>query len=79
MVTEKYMKILSPVKYEYGNLKIGGGGYDRCRAPSTDSKTHICADIGGVYRYDFDKSTWVYLAEKVTADDHAQTYPLRSP
>jgi len=78
MVTEKYMKILSPVKYEYGNLKIGGGGFvTGITFHSTDSKTlYIRTDIGGVYRYDFDKSTWVYLAEKVTADDPAQTYPL---
>ena len=72
------MKILSPVKYEYGNLKIGGGGFvTGITFHHTDSKTlYIRTDIGGVYRYDFDKQTWVYLAEKVTADDPAQTYPL---
>lgn len=78
MVTEKYMKILSPIKYEYGNLKIGGGGFvTGITFHPTDSKTlYIRTDIGGVYRYDFDKNTWVYLADKVTADDPAQTYPL---
>ena len=24
---EKNMKLLSPIQYEYGNLKIGGGGF----------------------------------------------------
>ena len=72
------MKILSPVKYEYGNLKISGGGFvTGITFHHTDSKTlYIRTDIGGVYRYDFDKQTWVYLADKVTADDPAQTYPL---
>lgn len=72
------MKILSPIKYEYGNLKIGGGGFvTGITFHPTDSKTlYIRTDIGGVYRYDFDKQTWVYLADKVTADDPAQTYPL---
>ena len=78
MVTEKYMKLLSPVKYEYGNLKIGGGGFvTGITFHPTDSKTlYIRTDIGGIYRYDFDKQTWAYLADKVTADDPAQTYPL---
>ena len=78
MVTERYMKILSPIKYEYGNLKIGGGGFvTGITFHPTDSRTlYIRTDIGGVYRYDFDKQTWVYLADKVTADDPAQTYPL---
>lgn len=78
MVTEKYMKILSPVKYEYGNLKIGGGGFvTGITFHPTDSRTlYIRTDIGGIYRYDFDKQTWAYLADKVTADDPAQTYPL---
>lgn len=78
MVTEKNMKLLSPVKYEYGNLKIGGGGFvTGITFHPTDSKTlYIRTDIGGIYRYDFDKNTWVYLADKVTADDPAQTYPL---
>ena len=72
------MKILSPIKYEYGNLKIGGGGFvTGITFHPTDSRTlYIRTDIGGVYRYDFDKQTWVYLADKVTADDPAQTYPL---
>ena len=78
MVTEKYMKLLSPIQYEYGNLKIGGGGFvTGITFHPTDSKTlYIRTDIGGVYRYDFDKQTWAYLADKVTADDPAQTYPL---
>ena len=68
------MKILSPVKYEYGNLKIGGGGFvTGITFHPTDSRTlYIRTDIGGIYRYDFDKQTWVYLADKVTADDPAQ-------
>ena len=72
------MKLLSPVKYEYGNLKIGGGGFvTGITFHPTDSKTlYIRTDIGGIYRYDFDKQTWAYLADKVTADDPAQTYPL---
>ena len=72
------MKILSPIKYEYGNLKIGGGGFvTGITFHPTDSRTlYIRTDIGGVYSYDFDKQTWVYLADKVTADDPAQTYPL---
>ena len=72
------MKLLSPIQYEYGNLKIGGGGFvTGITFHPTDSKTlYIRTDIGGVYRYDFDKQTWVYLADKVTADDPAQTYPL---
>ena len=72
------MKILSSIKYEYGNLKIGGGGFvTGITFHPTDSKTlYIRTDIGGIYRYDFDKQTWAYLADKVTADDPAQTYPL---
>lgn len=72
------MKLLSPIQYEYGNLKIGGGGFvTGITFHPTDSKTlYIRTDIGGVYRYDFDKQTWAYLADKVTADDPAQTYPL---
>jgi len=47
MVTEKNMKLLSPVKYEYGNLKIGGGGFvTGITFHPTDSKTlYIRTDI----------------------------------
>ena len=48
MVTEKYMKILSPIKYEYGNLKIGGGAFvTGITFHPTDSRTlYIRTDIG---------------------------------
>ncbi len=78
MVMKKNMKLFSPIQYEYGNLKIGGGGFvTGITFHPTDSRTlYIRTDIGGIYRYDFDKNTWVYLASKVTAQDPAQTYPL---
>ncbi len=54
--------------YEWGTMKIGGGGF--VSGIVTGQKAmYARTDVGGAYRYDYDKREWVQLMDFVTDED----------
>lgn len=69
---------MEQIKYAYKNLPIPGGGYVTgfLFHPVQKNILYIRTDIGGSYRYDFQKGSWVSLTESVDMSDLSETYPL---
>ncbi|MCQ2521726.1 MAG: endoglucanase [Lachnospiraceae bacterium] len=72
---------MQTIPYEYKNLPIPGGGYvtgflygktEDERKPVLYART----DIGGTYRFDAEKETWINLISHVTQEDLNETFPL---
>ena len=56
------------VSMEWGTLKIGGGGF--VSGIVTGQKAmYARTDVGGAYRYDYDKEEWVQLFDFITEED----------
>ncbi len=64
--------------YHYRHLPIPGGGYvtGLLYHPTVDGLLYARTDIGGVYRFDREKETWVSLISHVTAKDLSETFPI---
>lgn len=71
-------RITAQIPYEYHNLPIPGGGYVTGFLFSKKEKNVLYArtDIGGTYRFDYEKKTWVSLISHVTMEDLSETYPI---
>ena len=55
-------------KYEWGTLKIGGGGF--VSGIVTGQKAmYARTDVGGAYRYNYDTDSWEQLLGFITEDD----------
>lgn len=69
---------MKQVPYEYKNLPIPGGGYVTGFLYHRKKKDVLYArtDIGGVYRFDAEKQTWISLIPHVTMRDLSETYPI---
>lgn len=65
-------------EYLYGNMPIPGGGYVTGYAfhKKVPGILYARTDIGGVYRYNFEKDCWYSLVEHVTQMDLSETFPL---
>ncbi len=54
--------------YEWGAVKIGGGGFVSGIVTGKEAM-YARTDVGGAYRYDYDKREWVQLMDFVTEED----------
>ena len=58
----------SKVSMDWGAVKIGGGGFVSGIITGKNSM-YARTDVGGAYRYDYDKSEWVQLLDFVNETD----------
>ena len=67
-----------PLPYRYRHMPIGGGGYvTGFYFHPTDPNVMYCrTDIGGAYRFDYDKQEWVSLIDHVTPVDGRECCPI---
>ncbi|MBQ7919442.1 MAG: endoglucanase [Lachnospiraceae bacterium] len=72
------MRITGDVKYKYKNAPIPGGGYVTGLQyhPKKKDVLYARTDIGGTYRFDFEKNRWKSLIEHVTGEHLEETYPI---
>ena len=58
--------------YEWGNVKIGGGGFvtGAIYHPLEKDLAYVRTDVGGMYRYDKDTHSWIQLCEWARADEN---------
>lgn len=75
---EESMRITGKVRYEYKNAPIPGGGYvtGLLYHPVKKDILYARTDIGGTYRFDFEKNCWKSLIEHVTSEHLEETYPI---
>ncbi|WP_298771245.1 1,4-beta-glucanase [uncultured Fibrobacter sp.] len=57
--------------YEWGNVRFDGGGFVSAVIfhPKAENLLYARTDVGGIYRFDFDKSTWIPLMDWVSQND----------
>lgn len=69
---------MKTIPYEYKNMPIPGGGYVTGFVYSKTEKNvlYIRTDIGGTYRFDYEKQTWKSLIDHVTMEDLSETFPI---
>ncbi len=69
---------MQTVPYRYQHMPIGGGGYvTGFFFHPSDAQTMYCrTDIGGVYRFDYEKQAWVSLIDHVTPEDLRECCPI---
>lgn len=72
------MREMTKVPYIYRHLPIGGGGYVTGFFFHTkDEHTFYCrTDIGGMYRFDYEKQAWISLIDHVNHEDMRETCPI---
>ncbi|OPJ57555.1 WD40/YVTN/BNR-like repeat-containing protein [Clostridium oryzae] len=65
-------------KYVYKPISVPGGGFVTGFVfhPTTPNILYCRTDIGGNYRYDFEKESWISLVDHATDRDVWETYPL---
>lgn len=65
-------------KYIYKHIPVPGGGFVTGFVfhPSVPNILYCRTDIGGNYRYDFEKECWISLVDHVTDTNVWETYPL---
>ncbi|WP_040949782.1 hypothetical protein [Gorillibacterium massiliense] len=65
-------------KYVYQSIPVPGGGFVTGFVfhPEVPDILYCRTDIGGTYRYDFAKDTWVSLIDHATDPNVWETYPL---
>ncbi len=70
--------ISGKTEYEYKNCPIPGGGYVTgfLYHPVYKGILYARTDIGGVYRYDYEKSSWISLVEHVKTTMIDETFPI---
>ena len=72
------MHEVTKVPYMYRHLPIGGGGYvTGFFFHPTDPNTFYCrTDIGGMYRFDYEKQVWISLIDHVNHEDLREACPI---
>ena len=62
----------------YRHMPIGGGGYVTgfYFHPADDKVLYCRTDIGGMYRFDYDKQVWVSLIDHITPADSRECCPI---
>ena len=70
--------VTANIPYQYANAPIPGGGYVTGFAfhPKEPDILYARTDIGGVYRYIYEKRCWKSLADHVTMTDMAEVFPI---
>ncbi|MDT8719254.1 endoglucanase [Clostridium sp. 19966] len=65
-------------KYMYKSISVPGGGFVTgfLFHPSVPNILYCRTDIGGNYRYDFEKRCWISLVDHVKDSERWETYPL---
>ena len=58
-------------KYDWGNVRFDGGGFVSAVIfhPKQENLLYARTDVGGIYRYEFDKQTWVPLMDWISEND----------
>lgn len=66
------------IEYIYKHISIPGGGFVTGFVfhPSVPNILYCRTDIGGIYRFDFNKECWISLVDHVTDTNVWETYPL---
>ncbi|MCD7727165.1 MAG: hypothetical protein LUH57_02325 [Ruminococcus sp.] len=66
------------IDYEYKNIPIKGGGFVTGFVFSSHFKDILYArtDIGGVYRFDFEKNEWISLIDDVKGINAERCFPI---
>ncbi|MBP3648909.1 MAG: endoglucanase [Clostridia bacterium] len=66
------------IPYEYRHLPIGGGGYvTGFQFHPSDPRVMYCrTDIGGVYRFDYERQQWISLIDHVSHEDLREACPI---
>lgn len=66
------------IPYKYHNLPIPGGGYVTGFAfhPGKKDIFYCRTDIGGTYRYHYERETWESLIDHVNLHSLEETYPI---
>lgn len=69
---------MQQIPYQYRNLPIPRGGYVTgfLFHPKQEGVLYARTDIGGTYRFDFEKRKWISLICHVTAQDLSETFPI---
>lgn len=69
---------MNSIPYEYHNLPIPGGGYvtGLLYHPTCKGLLYLRTDIGGTYRFDRERQTWVCLIHQASVEDLSQTFPI---
>lgn len=72
------MKRTDDVRYTYKSLSVPGGGFVTGFVfhPSKKNILYARTDIGGIYRFDFEKSRWISLAVSITEYNRYLAQPL---
>ena len=72
------MKAHKTITYEYKNAPIPGGGYvtGLLYHPKQPGILYARTDIGGVYRYEYEKKCWKGLIDSVSMADISETFPI---
>lgn len=72
------MSITKAIPYRYRHMPIGGGGYvTGFFFHPTDPNVMYCrTDIGGMYRFDYERQEWVSLIDHVTPQDSRECFPI---
>ena len=58
-------------KYEWGNVRFDGGGFVSAVIfhPKAENLLYARTDVGGIYRFDFTKKTWIPLMDWISEND----------
>ena len=61
----------SAEKYEWGNVRFDGGGFVSAVMfhPKAKNLLYARTDVGGIYRFDFEKKTWIPLMDFISEND----------
>lgn len=72
------MKITKTVDYSFRSLKIGGGGFVTGFVfhKTFPDILYARTDVGGIYRYEFDKKQWKSLGHFINDTQHSLTCPI---
>ena len=72
------IQTIKSVPYHYRHLPIGGGGYvTGFFFHPTDRNVLYCrTDIGGMYRFHYEKQAWESLIDPVSMEDLRETCPI---
>ena len=61
----------SAEKYEWGNVRFDGGGFVSAVMfhPKAKNLLYARTDVGGIYRFDFEKKYWIPLMDWIDQND----------
>ena len=61
----------SAEKYDWGNVRFDGGGFVSAVIfhPKAKNLLYARTDVGGIYRFDFEKKTWIPLMDFISEND----------